>query len=139
MLAKLGKLKKTKSTVLLNLASNEYFKALQKKSLNAEIITPVFKDLKNDKYKIISFYAKKARGLMAAYQITQRIENAEDHIFGKVIFNDWSARDIQGWEYVPLGPFLGKNFASSISPWIVTMAALEPFRCESIKFVNLLS
>ena len=63
------------------------------------------------------------------------IENAEEHIFGKVIFNDWSARDIQGWEYVPLGPFLGKNFASSISPWIVTMAALEPFRCESIKQV----
>jgi len=61
------------------------------------------------------------------------IENAEDHIFGKVIFNDWSARDIQAWEYVPLGPFLGKNFGSTISPWIVTMEALEPFRCESIK------
>ena len=60
------------------------------------------------------------------------IENAEDHIFGKVIFNDWSARDIQKWEYVPLGPFLGKNFGSSISPWIVTMEALEPFRCESV-------
>ena len=62
-----------------------------------------------------------------------RIEDAEDHIFGKVIFNDWSARDIQKWEYVPLGPFLGKNFASTISPWIVTMEALEPFRCESIQ------
>ena len=60
------------------------------------------------------------------------IDNAEEHIFGKVIFNDWSARDIQKWEYVPLGPFLGKNFGSSISPWIVTMAALEPFRCESV-------
>ena len=60
------------------------------------------------------------------------IDNAEDHIFGKVIFNDWSARDIQKWEYVPLGPFLGKNFASTISPWIVTMEALEPFRCESV-------
>ncbi|MDB4174666.1 fumarylacetoacetate hydrolase family protein, partial [Bacteroidia bacterium] len=46
---------------------------------------------------------------------------------------DWSARDIQKWEYVPLGPFLGKNFGSSISPWIVTMEALEPFRCESVK------
>lgn len=55
---------------------------------------------------------------------------AEDHIFGFVLFNDWSARDIQQWEYVPLGPFLGKNFASSISPWIVTMDALEPFRTE---------
>jgi fumarylacetoacetase len=61
------------------------------------------------------------------------IDNAEDHIFGKVVFNDWSARDIQKWEYVPLGPFLGKNFGSSISPWIVTMEALEPFRCESVK------
>jgi fumarylacetoacetase len=61
------------------------------------------------------------------------ISQAEDHIFGKVIFNDWSARDIQKWEYVPLGPFLGKNFGSTISPWIVTMEALEPFRCESVK------
>ncbi len=56
------------------------------------------------------------------------IEEAEDYIFGLVLFNDWSARDIQKWEYVPLGPFLGKNFASSISPWIVTLDALEPFR-----------
>ncbi len=56
------------------------------------------------------------------------IEEAEDHIFGMALFNDWSARDIQKWEYVPLGPFLGKNFASTISPWIVTMEALEPFR-----------
>jgi fumarylacetoacetase len=54
--------------------------------------------------------------------------NAAEHIFGLVLFNDWSARDIQKWEYVPLGPFLGKNFASSASPWVVTMEALEPFR-----------
>lgn len=60
-----------------------------------------------------------------------RVEQAEDHIFGMVLFNDWSARDIQKWEYVPLGPFLAKNFASSISPWIVTLDALEPFRCAS--------
>ncbi|MAY84865.1 MAG: fumarylacetoacetase [Flavobacteriales bacterium] len=53
---------------------------------------------------------------------------AEDYIFGMVLFNDWSARDIQKWEYVPLGPFLAKNFASSISAWIVTLDALEPFR-----------
>jgi fumarylacetoacetase len=53
---------------------------------------------------------------------------AEDYIFGMVLFNDWSARDIQKWEYVPLGPFLGKNFGSSVSPWVVTMDALEPFR-----------
>lgn len=55
-------------------------------------------------------------------------KEAEDYIFGMCLFNDWSARDIQKWEYVPLGPFLGKNFASTISPWIVTMDALEPFR-----------
>ena len=61
------------------------------------------------------------------------IDEAEDHIFGMVLFNDWSARDIQKWEYVPLGPFLAKNFASSISPWIVTLDALEPFRVESPK------
>lgn len=53
---------------------------------------------------------------------------ADDFIFGMVLFNDWSARDIQAWEYVPLGPFLGKNFASSMSPWVVTLDALEPFR-----------
>ncbi len=56
---------------------------------------------------------------------------AEDYIFGTVLFNDWSARDIQKWEYVPLGPFLAKNFGSTMSPWIVTMEALEPFRVES--------
>ena len=61
------------------------------------------------------------------------VNEAEEHIFGMVLFNDWSARDIQKWEYAPLGPFLGKNFASTISPWIVTMDALEPFRCESPK------
>lgn len=61
------------------------------------------------------------------------LEEAEENIFGMVLFNDWSARDIQVWEYVPLGPFLGKNFASSISPWIVTMDALEPFRVEGPK------
>jgi fumarylacetoacetase len=59
------------------------------------------------------------------------VTEAEDYIFGMVLLNDWSARDIQKWEYVPLGPFLAKNFASSISPWIVTMDALEPFRVSS--------
>ncbi|HZW62970.1 MAG TPA: fumarylacetoacetase [Flavobacteriaceae bacterium] len=61
------------------------------------------------------------------------IDEAEEYIFGLVLFNDWSARDIQKWEYVPLGPFLAKNFASSISPWIVTLDALEPFRVEGPK------
>lgn len=56
------------------------------------------------------------------------IDSAEAHLFGVTLFNDWSARDIQGWEYQPLGPFLSKNFASTVSPWMVTMEALAPFR-----------
>jgi len=58
---------------------------------------------------------------------------AEDYIFGMVLFNDWSARDIQKWEYVPLGPFLGKSFASTISPWVVSMDALAPFKVAGPK------
>lgn len=58
------------------------------------------------------------------------VEKAEDHIFGFLLFNDWSARDIQSWEYVPLGPFLSKNFMSSVSPWIVTIEAMDPFRTK---------
>lgn len=61
------------------------------------------------------------------------VYEAEEYIFGMVLLNDWSARDIQKWEYVPLGPFLAKNFASSISPWIITMDALEPFRTAGPK------
>ena len=61
------------------------------------------------------------------------VHEAEDYIFGMVLLNDWSARDIQKWEYVPLGPFLAKNFASSISPWIVTLDALEPFKAKGPK------
>ena len=56
------------------------------------------------------------------------MENAEDHVFGVALFNDWTARDIQPWEYQPLGPFLSKNFASTLSPWVVTLEALAPFR-----------
>lgn len=58
------------------------------------------------------------------------INDAEDHLFGICLLNDWSARDIQKWEYQPLGPFLAKSFATSISPWVVTMEALTPFRCR---------
>ncbi|QPF72912.1 fumarylacetoacetase [Roseateles sp. DAIF2] len=57
------------------------------------------------------------------------MEAADEHLFGVTLLNDWSARDVQAWEYQPLGPFLAKNFATTISPWIVTMEALEPFRC----------
>jgi fumarylacetoacetase len=56
--------------------------------------------------------------------------DAQDHIFGLVLFNDWSARDLQRWEYVPLGPFLAKNFGSTISPWVVTLLALAPFKVD---------
>jgi fumarylacetoacetase len=59
------------------------------------------------------------------------VDNAEENIFGLVLVNDWSARDLQKWEYQPLGPFTAKNFATSISPWIVTLEALAPFRCPS--------
>ena len=61
------------------------------------------------------------------------VNTAEDHVFGLTLVNDWSARDIQTWEYQPLGPFLAKNFATSISPWIITLEALEPFRCSGPK------
>uniref|UniRef100_A0A915N9A5 Fumarylacetoacetase n=1 Tax=Meloidogyne javanica TaxID=6303 RepID=A0A915N9A5_MELJA len=61
------------------------------------------------------------------------IENIEEHIFGMVLMNDWSARDIQKWEYIPLGPFLSKSFATNISPWIVTMEALKPFIVANTK------
>ncbi len=61
------------------------------------------------------------------------VEAAEDHIFGLCLLNDWSARDIQKWEYQPLGPFLAKNFATTISPWVVTLDALEPFRVPAFQ------
>ena len=57
-----------------------------------------------------------------------KIDDARNHVFGYCILNDWSARDMQKWEYVPLGPFLAKNFASTISPWIITPEALAPFK-----------
>src|SRR5690606_35624884 len=61
------------------------------------------------------------------------IAKALDHVFGVVLLNDWSARDIQAWEYQPLGPFLAKNFASTVSPWVVTLEALAPFRCPAFE------
>ena len=82
-------LKAAKSKVLINLASNEYFKSLQAEDIDAEIIVPVFKDFKNGKYKIISFYAKKARGLMSAYIIKNRLKKPEDI----------KAFDVDGYKY----------------------------------------
>jgi fumarylacetoacetase len=85
--------------------------------------------------KLVDFELEMAFITTDANQLGKRvpIEKAEDYIFGLVLFNDWSARDIQAWEYVPLGPFLGKSFASTISPWIVTLDALEPFRTNGPK------
>ena len=59
-----------------------------------------------------------------------KMKDAADHIFGFTLLNDWSARDLQAWEYIPLGPFNAKNFATTISPWIITAEALEPFKIK---------
>jgi fumarylacetoacetase len=61
------------------------------------------------------------------------VQQVKNHLFGVVLLNDWSARDVQAWEYQPLGPFLSKSFATTISPWIVTLEALEPFRCAAFE------
>ena len=80
--------------------------------------------------KLLDFELEMAFVTFEGKELGSTISTAEadDYIFGLCVFNDWSARDIQKWEYVPLGPFLAKNFGSSISPWIVTLDALEPFR-----------
>ncbi|MEO8933004.1 MAG: fumarylacetoacetase, partial [Xanthomarina sp.] len=92
--------------------------------------TPVF-----GPSKLIDFELEMAFITTAANDLGEPIPiaEAEEYIFGLVLLNDWSARDIQKWEYVPLGPFLAKSFASSISPWIVTLDALEPYRVEGPK------
>ena len=72
-------------------------------------------------------------GLPSAMGDGVSVDRADDMIFGYVLLNDWSARDIQAWEYQPLGPFQAKAFATTISPWVVTKLALEPFRCETPK------
>lgn len=86
---------------------------------------PVFRATKRLDYELeLGFYVGKGNALAEPIPI----DDAEGHIFGVGLLNDWSARDIQAWEYQPLGPFLAKNFATTISPWIVTMEALAPFR-----------
>ncbi|MCQ8884788.1 fumarylacetoacetase [Pseudoalteromonas agarivorans] len=87
--------------------------------------TPSFGPCKRLDYELeLGIYLGKGNTLGDAIAI----ENAENHVFGFCVFNDWSARDLQAWEYQPLGPFLAKNFASTVSPWIVTTEALAPFR-----------
>ncbi len=90
-----------------------------------ELESPIFSPTKKLDFELEMAFVTCANTQLGTSISTKQ---AEDNIFGMVLFNDWSARDIQNWEYVPLGPFLGKNFASTISPWIVTLDALEPFR-----------
>lgn len=93
--------------------------------LQDDPISPVYKTTKQLDFELeMAFVIGKNTELGQ----TVSTDEAEDYIFGLMLFNDWSARDIQRWEYVPLGPFLGKNFASTVSPWIVTLEALEPFK-----------
>lgn len=99
-------------------------------SLPADATQPVFGPTKLLDFELeMAFVVGKSTELGDSVSTAQ----AEDHIFGLALFNDWSARDIQAWEYVPLGPFLGKNFASTISPWVITLDALEPFRVKGPK------
>ncbi|MFY8300380.1 fumarylacetoacetase [Pseudoalteromonas sp. SS15] len=89
--------------------------------------TPSFGPAKRMDYELeLGIYLGKGNELGDAISI----EDAEDHVFGFCLFNDWSARDLQAWEYQPLGPFLAKNFASTVSPWIVTTEALAPYRTQ---------
>lgn len=97
-------------------------------TLPADATTPVFGPSKLVDFELEMAFITTDANIMGE---NVPVNEAEEYIFGMVLFNDWSARDIQKWEYVPLGPFLAKNFASSISPWIVTMDALEPFRVAS--------
>lgn len=91
---------------------------------------PVFGPSKNLDYEMeLGFFVAKGNELGSPIDI----KDAEEHIFGVCLVNDWSARDIQGWEYQPLGPFLAKNFATSISPFVVTMEALAPFRTPAFE------
>ena len=92
--------------------------------------TPVFGPSRSVDFELETAFITTDANIMGE---TIPINEAEDYIFGMVLMNDWSARDIQKWEYVPLGPFLSKNFATSISPWIITMDALEPFRTKGPK------
>jgi fumarylacetoacetase len=91
----------------------------------ADAAAPVFGPSRSLDYELeVGFFVGPGNGLGTAVPLSE----AESHIFGLCLVNDWSARDVQAWEYQPLGPFLAKNFATTISPWVVTMDALRPFR-----------
>ncbi|EED65854.1 fumarylacetoacetase [Comamonas testosteroni] len=98
--------------------------------LKAPDADPVLKPCNRLDYELeMGIYA----GTANAWGEAVDIEDADRHIFGLCLLNDWSARDVQAWEYQPLGPFLSKNFATSISPWIVTLEALEPYRTAYVR------
>ncbi len=105
--------------------SGQTFKRPKGQLKAPDAAAPIFAPCKRMDYEMeVGIFIGKGNDLGDAISI----EDAEDHVFGMCLFNDWSARDLQAWEYQPLGPFLAKNFASTISPWIVTTEALAPFR-----------
>nr|WP_145549376.1 fumarylacetoacetase [Variovorax boronicumulans] len=105
--------------------SGTSFKRPQGQTKAADAAAPTFGPCKRLDYELeLAYFVGPGNALGEPVGI----EAAEDHLFGVGLFNDWSARDLQAWEYQPLGPFLSKNFASTVSPWIVTMEALAPFR-----------
>jgi fumarylacetoacetase len=105
--------------------SGTSFKRPQGQTKAADAAVPTFGPCKRLDYELeLAYFVGQGNALGTPVGIAA----AEDHLFGVGLFNDWSARDLQAWEYQPLGPFLSKNFASTVSPWIVTMEALAPFR-----------
>ena len=107
--------------------SGQAFRRPRGQVLPAGASEPVFTDCKRLDYELeLGIWIGPGNALGEPVPI----DEADEHIFGLCLLNDWSARDIQAWEYQPLGPFLAKNFATTISPWIVTLEALAPYRCE---------
>jgi fumarylacetoacetase len=110
------------------IVSGKTFKRPQGQRKSPEDSTPIFASSQLLDYEMeVGFFVGAGNELGQPIAI----EKAEEHIFGLCLVNDWSARDIQAWEYQPLGPFLAKSFATTISPWVVTMEALAPFRCPA--------
>jgi fumarylacetoacetase len=107
--------------------SGQAFKRPQGQTKAPDAAEPAFGPSKRLDYELeLGFFVGRGNALGEPIALGE----AEDHLFGVALLNDWSARDIQAWEYQPLGPFLSKNFASTLSPWIVTMEALAPFRAR---------
>ena len=107
--------------------SGQVFKRPQGQTKAADAAEPSFGPSKRLDYELeLGFFVGRGNALGEPIAIGE----AEEHLFGVTLLNDWSARDLQAWEYQPLGPFLSKNFASTLSPWIVTMEALAPFRAK---------